>query len=149
MRAPRAHTVVLVVLATIALSAAGVGWYCVTRAQVLASTHEVAAVKIDALVERASRLDAAFESFESRGIDYSWFTATSGLVDDLHARAAELDSALPGVAMAPRARLAEDLQRVRETVDGARANLDAGQTLMALDVMESNGKPASAAVGAE
>ena len=149
MRAPRAHTVVLVVLATIGLSAAGVGWYCVTRSQVLASTHEVAAGKIDALVERASRLDAAFESFESRGIDYSWFTATSRLVEDLHARAAELDSTLPGVAMAPRARLAEDLQRVRETVDGARANLDAGQTLMALDVMESNGKPASAAVGAE
>ena len=149
MRVPRAHTVVLVVLATIGLSAAGVGWYCVTRAQVLSATHEVAAAKIDALVERASRLDAAFQSFESRGIDHSWFVATAGLVADLHARAAELDSAIPGVAMAPRAQLAEDLQRVRETVDGARANLDAGQTLMALDVMESNGKPASAAVGAE
>ena len=149
MRAPRAPTVVLVVLAMIGLSAAGIGWYCVTRAQVLSSTHEVAAAKIDALVERASRLDAAFESFESQGVEYSWFTATSRLVEDLHARAAELDSALPGVAMAPRARLAEDLQRVRETVDGARANLDAGRTLMALDVMESNGKPASAAVGAE
>jgi hypothetical protein len=149
MRAPRAHTVVLVVLAAIGLGAVGVGWYCVTRAQVLSSTHEVAAAKIDALVERASRLDASFESFESRGIDHSWFTATSRLVEDLHARAAELDSALPGVAMAPRARLAEDLQRVRETVNGARANLEAGRTLMALDVMQSDGRPASAAVGAE
>lgn len=150
MRAPRAHTVGLVVLATIGLTAAGTIWYCFTRAQMLASTHEVADVRIDALVERTARLDAAFQTFETLGgAGYAWFTTTSGLIDELHGRAAELDSALPGVAMVPRARLAEALQHVRETVDGARANFDAGRTLMALDALESNGKPAAASVQTE
>ena len=147
MRRSRGHGLVLVLLATIGLSAAGVVWYCFTWTQVLASTDEVAALKIDALVERAARLDAALQIFvRGREGDISWFTSTSALVNDLHARAAELDAALPGVAMAPRARLAEVLQRIRETVDGARANFDAGRTLMALDAMESNGQPATAAV---
>src|SRR5687767_592236 len=150
MRRSRGHGLVLVLLATIGLSAAGIIWYCFTWTQVLASTDEVAALKIDALVERTAKLDAALQIFvRGREGDLTWFTNTSALVNDLHARAAELDAGLPGVAMAPRARLAEALQRTRETVDGARANFDAGSTLMALDAVESNGQPTTASIWSE
>jgi len=150
MHRSRGHGLVLVLLATIGLSAAGIVWYCFTWTQVLASTDEVASLKIDALVDRAARLDASFQTFVTgRDGDISWFTSTSALVNDLHVRAAELDAALPGVAMTPRARLAEVLQRTRETVDGARANFDAGSPLMALDAVESNGQPATAALWSE
>jgi hypothetical protein len=146
----RARAAALIFLIVVGLSAAGTVWYCATHAQVLASTHELASLKVDALVERAARLDAALQSFQdSPSVDVSWFATTSTLVNELSSRAAELDAAMPGIAMTPRARLAETLQRVRETVDGARANWDAGRTLMAYDVVETNGRPASAALWAE
>src|SRR5262245_56564350 len=140
----RLRAVVLVLLLLVGVGAGATIWYCFTWTQVLASTDEVAALKIDGLVERAARFDAAIQLFlRGREGDISWFTGTSALVDELEARAAELDAAVPGVAMTPRARLAEALQRARETVDGARANFDAGSTLMALDAVESNGQPAT------
>ena len=146
----RLRAVVLVLLLLAGVGAAATIWYCYTWTQVLASTHEVGSLKLDALVERAARFDAAVQLFvRGRDGDLSWFTATSALVADLEARAAELDAALPGVAMAPRARLAEAVQRARETVDGARANFDAGSTLMALDAVESNGQPATTSLWSE
>jgi hypothetical protein len=150
MPGSRAQVLVLIVLLTIGLSAAATIWYSYTWTQVLASTHEVASLKLDTLVERTSRFDAAIQLFlRGREGDVTWFTGTSALVDDLQSGAAELDAAMPGVAMAPRARLAEALQRARETVDGARANFDAGSTLMALDAVESNGQPATASLWSE
>ena len=146
----RPRAVLLALFVLIGVSAAATIWYCYTWTQVLASTHEVASLKLDALVERAARFDAAIQLFlRGREGDVTWFTGTSALVDDLQTRAAELDAAMPGVAMAPRARLAEALQRARETVDGARANFDAGSTLMALDAVESNGQPATASLWSE
>lgn len=146
----RLRAVLLALLVLIGVSAAATIWYSFTWTQVLTSTHEVASLKLDALVERASRFDAALQLFlRGREGDLAWFTGTSALVDELQTRAAELDEAIPGVAMAPRARLAEALQRARETVDGARANFDAGSTLMALDAVESNGQPATASLWSE
>jgi hypothetical protein len=146
----RSRIAALICLVVLGLGAAGVVWYSVTHAQVLASTHELASLKVDALVERVARLDAAMQSFQDApAVDVSWFATASALVNELHTRAAELDAALPGIAMAPRARLAETLQRTRETLDGARANFDAGRALMAYDVVETDGKPAAAALWAE
>ena len=146
----RLRAVLLALLVLIGVSAAATIWYCYTWTQVLASTHEVASLKLDVLVERAARFDASIQLFlRGREGDLAWFTGTSALVNDLEAGTAELDAAMPGVAMAPRARLAEAVQRARETVDGARANFDAGSTLMALDAVESNGQPATASLWSE
>jgi hypothetical protein len=146
----RLRAVALFLLVVTGVSAAASIWYCSTSAQVFASTDELAALRIDALVERAGRFDAAVSTFaRGREADVAWFTSTSDLVNDLHARAAELDAALPGIAMTQRARLAEVLLRAREGVDGARANFDTGSTLMALDAVESNGLPAAAALWSE
>jgi len=146
----RLRAVALALLVVIGAGAAATIWYCFTWTQVLASTDEVAARKIDALVEATGRFDAALRTLLGRrDADGAWFTDTSQIVTDLQARASELDTALPGVAMAPRARFAEVLQRARETVDGARANFDAGSTLMALDAAESNGRPAAEALWSE
>lgn len=137
-------------LAAIGLGAGGAVWYCLAAVQRLEATHELASRQIDVLVERAVRFDVSLEDFEAqRDVDFGWHTSASSLLDELQTAAAELDATLPGVAMSPRARFAELLQRARETVEGARANFDAGRMLMALDVVETNGRPASAAMLSE
>jgi hypothetical protein len=146
----RSRAIVLFLLVAIGAGAAGIIWHSVTRVRTIESTAEVAASRLDAVVERTARFDAALQAFLGRrDASVAWFTSASDVVADLDARAAELDAALPGIAMTERARLAEALQRARETVDGARANFDAGSTLMALDAVESNGRPAAAALWSE
>lgn len=150
MRLSRARSVVLVLLAAIGLGAGGALWYCLAAVQRLQSTHELASRQIDVLVERAVRFDSSLENFEAQpDVDFGWHKSASSLLNELQAAAAELDATLPGVAMSPRARFAELLQRARETVEGARANFDAGRMLMALDVVETNGRPASTAMLSE
>jgi len=108
-----------------------------------------AATQLDTLVERAARFDGALRAYGAlRMADAQWYTQAAGLLEELQAQADVLDSTLTGVAMMPRARLAEALQSAAEAVDRSRANFDSDRALMALDVLESAGRPAADAVSA-
>lgn len=142
----RLHRQVLGGLVAVALVAGGVAGYSVWREGTATRTGGAAAAQLDGLVERAARLDATLSAYGApRVADALWYTQTAGLLQELYAESGALDSTLTGVAMMPRARLAEALQGAAEAVDRARANFDSGRALMALDVLESEGRPAAAA----
>jgi hypothetical protein len=143
----RRHKQVLGGLVAVAVVAAGAAWYCVSREAATTRAETAAATQLDTLVERAARFDGALRAFGTlRMADALWYTQTAGLLEEVHAQADVLDSTLTGVAMMPRARLAEALQGAAEAVDRSRANFDSGRALMALDVLESAGRPAADAM---
>jgi hypothetical protein len=92
----------------------------------------------------AARLDAALRTYgANREPEATWFARTAALVTELQEQSQTLDALLPGLASAPRRRVAEILPTLSETLDRARANAEASRTLMALDVIDTNGLPAS------
>ena len=136
-------------LVAVALVAAGAAWYCLSREVAATRAETAAATELDTLVERAAGFDGALRAYgASRLADALWYTQAAGLLEELRAHAGVLDSTLTGVAMMPRARLAEALQGAAEAVDRSRANFDSGRALMALDALESAGRPAADALSA-
>jgi hypothetical protein len=146
---PRPTRPVSIALAVVALLAVSVIGFAVVRDGALATRERQAAVEVDALVAGAARVGAALRTFGStRESGSAWLSRTSAMVADLAERARTADATLVGIAMMPRARLAEALQSTTEAVEQARANAAADKELMAHDVIESNGKPAADALDA-
>jgi hypothetical protein len=111
------------------------------------STERVTAetsVRVGRAVSTVARLDALLRTFAAtRESETSWFGKASTLMGELDAEARALDGLLPGISTAPRGRIAELLPVLSEAIERARVNAEASRTLMALDVIETNGLPAS------
>lgn len=136
-------------LVAVALLAVGAAWYSVSREVATTRAETAADTSLDTMVERTARFDGALRAYgASRSADALWYTHAVGLLEELRTQAAVLDSTLTGVAMMPRARLAEALQGAAKAVDSSRANFDSGHALMALDAIESAGRPAADALSA-
>jgi hypothetical protein len=134
-------------LAIVGLLAAVAIAFAFVRENTLSTLERRAARELDALVISSARFGFALRTFGViREPEHEWFSQTSAILAELHKRAEGADAALPGIAMSPRARVAESLRAAGEAVERARANVETNKTLMARDVIESNGYPAADAL---
>ena len=144
---PRPERAVLAGLAIVGLVAAALITFSFVREARLSTLERKATTEVDALLASSASFGAALRTFGmTREPENEWFSRTSALVAELHDRAQAADATLVGIAMMPRARVAESLQAAGEAVDRARANAEADKDLMAQDVLESNGRPAAEAL---
>ena len=131
-------------LAVVGLLAAVAVTFAFVRENTLSTLELKAAGEVDALVTSSARLGATLRTFAlMHEPESQWFNQASDLLDELHLRARSADATLVGIAMGPRARVAESLQAAAEAVQQARTNVEAKKNPVARDVIESNGYPAA------
>jgi len=134
-------------LAVVGLFAAVAITFVFVRENTLSTLELTAAAEVDALVNGSARLGATLRTFAvMHEPESQWFSDTSELLDELHTRAKSADATLVGIAMKPRARVAESLQTAAEAVELARTNAETKKNPTAREVIESNGYPAADAL---
>ena len=138
---------VLAGLAIVGIIAAAAITFSLVRESTLSRLERTATAEVDGLVASSATFGAALRTFGmTREPDHEWFARTSALVTELRGKAQAADAALVGIAMTPRAKVAESLQASSEAIERARANADADKDLMAQDVIQSNGTPTAEAL---
>jgi len=137
-------------LAVVGLLAAVAITFVFVRDNTLSTLELKAAGEVDALVTSSARFGATLRTFAvMHEPDSQWFNQASELLNELHTRVRSADVTLVGIAMRPRARVAESLQAAADAVEQARTNVEAKKNPVARDVIESNGyKAADALEGA-